>query len=73
MKYNPSILRSAQQEWSDWLAVPDAYPKFTIADMRQWAEDRPPLHAFSCLAEAIELMQDEIDLLHMKLAEAKEM
>jgi hypothetical protein len=40
--------------------------------MRKWVEDRPPMNAFSSLIEAIDLMQDEIDLLNMKLAETTE-
>lgn len=72
MKYNPLILKSAKEEWSDWLEVPDATPSFTIADMRKWIDDRPPMNAFSSLVEAIDLMQDEIDLLNIKLQEVKE-
>lgn len=72
MKFNPAIVRSAKDEWSEWLEEPDATPTFTIADMRKWIEKRPPISAFVNLAEAIELMQDEIDLLNMKLQETTE-
>jgi len=72
MKLNPAIIRSAKEEWSYWLEVPDAKPSFNITEMRKWVEDRPPMNAFSSLIEAIDLMQDEIDLLNMKLTEAKE-
>lgn len=72
MKYNPAVVKSAKQEWSEWLEVPEASPTFTIPEMRKWVENRPPMNAFSSLIDAIEVMQDEIDLLHMKLREAKE-
>jgi len=72
MKLNPAIIRSAKEEWSYWLEVPDAKPSFNITEMRKWVENRPPMNAFSSLIEAIDLMQDEIDLLNMKLTEAKE-
>lgn len=72
MKLNPAIVRSAKEEWSYWLEAPDAKPSFNINEMRKWVEDRPPMNAFSSLIEAIDLMQDEIDLLNMKLAETTE-
>lgn len=72
MKLNPAIIRSAKDEWSDWLEVPDAYPSFNITEMRKWVEDRPPMNAFSALTDAIDLMQDEIDLLNIKLRETTE-
>lgn len=72
MKYNPLILKSAREEWSDWLEQPDATPSFTISDMRKWIDNRPPISAFVNLAEAIDLMQDEIDLLNIRLKEATE-
>lgn len=72
MKYNPALVKSAKAEWSEWLEVPDASPTFTISEMRRWVEDRPPMNAFSSLIEVIDLMQDEIDLLNMKLQEATE-
>jgi len=72
MKYNPLILKSAKEEWSDWLEEPEANPSFTISEMRKWVDSRPPIHAFSSLTEAIDLMQDEIDLLNMKLKEVTE-
>ena len=40
--------------------------------MRKWIEDRPPINAFASLVEAIDLMQDEIDLLNIKLKETSE-
>lgn len=72
MKYNPLILKSAKDEWSDWLERPDATPSFNINEMRKWVEDRPPMNAFASLVEAIDLMQDEIDLLNIKLQETTE-
>lgn len=72
MKYNPLILKSAKEEWSDWLEQPDTVPSFTISDMRKWIESRPPLSAFVNLAQAIDLMQDEIDLLNIRLQEVTE-
>ena len=72
MKLNPALVRSAKDEWSDWLERPDAIPSFNITEMRKWIEDRPPMNAFASLVEAIDLMQDEIDLLNIKLKEATE-
>lgn len=72
MKYNPAIVKSAKEEWSEWLEEPDATPSFTIADMRKWVDSRPPISAFVNLANVIDLMQDEIDLLNIKLQEATE-
>ena len=72
MKLNPAIIRSAKDDWSDWLEVPDAKPSFNITEMRKWVKDRPPMNAFSLLIEALDLMQDEIDLLNMKLQETTE-
>ena len=72
MKLNPALVRSAKDEWSDWLERPDATPSFNITEMRKWIEDRPPINAFASLVEAIDLMQDEIDLLNIKLKETSE-
>ena len=72
MKLNPALVRSAKDEWSDWLERPDATTSFNITEMRIWVEDRPPMNAFASLVEAIDLMQDEIDLLNIKLKEATE-
>ena len=72
MKLNPALVRSAKDEWSDWLERPDATTSFNITEMRTWVEDRPPMNAFASLVEAIDLMQDEIDLLNIKLKEATE-
>lgn len=72
MKFNPAIIRSARDEWSEWLERPDASPSFTATETRRWLDDRPPMNAFSSLIEAIELMQDEIDLLNIKLTETIE-
>jgi len=69
MNYNASLLRSAREEWSDWLEEPDQ-PYFNKeTDVRRWIKNRPPLHAFDSLANTIDVMQDEIDLLHCKLQE----
>lgn len=72
MKYNPAILRSAREEWSDWLEMPECSPSFTIKEMRCWVENRPPISAFSSLTQIIDLMQDEIDLLNIRLKELAE-
>lgn len=70
MKYNPAITKSAKEEWSEWLEAPEGCRRFTLQDKLKWFDDRPPLSAFSNMAETIDLMQDEIDLLNMKLREA---
>ena len=72
MKYNPAIIRSAKEEWTDWLEAPEGCRRFTLQDKLKWFDDRPPLSAFSNMADTIDLMQDEIDLLNMQLQEAME-
>ena len=62
------ILNSAKHEWSDWLAASDER-SLNPDDMRRWLACKPPLWAFSKLAESIEMMQDEIDLQAMKIKE----
>lgn len=71
MKYNASLLRSAREEWSDWLEEPDQPHFGKEADVRRWIENRPPLHAFDALVGVIDVMQDEIDLLNCKLEESE--
>lgn len=71
MNYNTTLLRSAREEWSDWLEEPDQ-PHFSKeADVRRWVKNRPPLHAFGSLVDIIDVMQDEIDLLNCKLQETE--
>jgi hypothetical protein len=67
MKFNRHLLQSAKEEWSDWLEAPD-HPSFDAEALRRWVKNKPPLYAFAELAKAIEVMQDDIDLLHMQLA-----
>ena len=69
MNVNPQLLRSAKEEWSDWLERPDQPEPLSIAELRRWVKMKPPLNAFKTLAEACETMQDDIDLLNIKLAE----
>jgi hypothetical protein len=69
MNVNHHLLRSAKEEWSDWLERPDQPELLTISELRRWVKNKPPLNAFKTLAEACETMQDDIDLLNIKLAE----
>jgi len=70
MKINHHLLRAAKEDWSNWLEEPDQ-PHFKIKELSHWIRNKPPLHAFASLAQAIEVMQDEIDLLSMQLEDAR--
>ena len=67
MSANHRLVRAARDEWSDWLGRPDLPKPMTPAETARWIKSRPPLNAFQSLVEIIDYMQDDIDLLNIKI------
>ena len=65
------LVNSAMNEWNNWLERPQHRHAMTVDETRHWITHSPPVDAFTELGSTILLMQDEIDLLHIKLDEVE--